>query len=186
MGYITFEHGKPILKRFTVDDFKRWLLRPPGACVVCGEPTKTQLVNQITGEIEHVHDNYENTPGCKYVWRYWQERHYKVDEAEWRRKNAEDIYNGYIDPRDYEDSFLDERDYYHDYRSYIASREWEIKSRHTKINRGWRCERCGFGASIHNEGDLHTHHKHYRTLYKERDRDLEVLCGPCHKQEHGK
>ena len=41
------------------------------------------------------------------------------------------------------------------------------------------CERCGRWAK-------QVHHRHYLTVGRETDADLESLCGLCHLQAHGK
>jgi hypothetical protein len=164
---------------------RRWLDREAKPCVVCGVPTKHMLVNSSTGSHDHVH--HPDDPdfiGCKYVWRYWRDSAGKVTKPEWMARHAEEIAEGWIDLHDYPDEdFWDDRDSYHDYRSYIASREWEIKSYYTKQAAGWRCEKCKRGG---NKTTLHLHHKHYKTLYQERRRDVEVLCEDCHRERHGK
>ena len=44
---------------------------------------------------------------------------------------------------------------------------------------GGACQRCGARATD-------AHHRHYRTLGRERDSDLEALCADCHAQAHGR
>lgn len=162
---------------------KRFLGRPSGPCVVCGEETRTRLNNGNTHRFEFVHDYHEpEYIGCKEVWRYWQDREYRETKEQWRRRHSEELLAGTIYEADYDDDwFLDERDSYHDYKSYIASREWGIKSYALKRAVGWRCERCGEGGD---KTTLHAHHKHYKTLYEERRCDIEVLCEHCHAEEH--
>lgn len=166
-----------------IEILRRWLSRAAKPCVVCGVRTKYTLVNSHTGSHDHVHHPDDpDSIGCKYVWRYWRDREEGVYKDDWLHQNAEDISEGWIDVRDYpDDQFLDERDSYNDYRSYIASKEWETKSYYTKQAAGWQCEECGIGG---NKKTLHLHHKHYKTLYKERRRDVEVLCAKCHKRRH--
>lgn len=65
-----------------------------------------------------------------------------------------------------------------DYDAYLDSRHWRKRRKQRMRTAGFRCERCGVG------GRLHVHHNHYRTLYRERDRDLEVLCEQCHEDAH--
>jgi hypothetical protein len=42
----------------------------------------------------------------------------------------------------------------------------------------YRCERCGAKRT------LEVHHRTYERLGRERDADLEVLCGDCHEVHH--
>ena len=47
----------------------------------------------------------------------------------------------------------------------------------------YKCETCGdlFGRS-----EMEVHHKHYKTVGRERPIDVQVLCGGCHAATHGK
>lgn len=166
-----------------------WLTKKhePGECVVCGELTYTQFINQETRQNDFVHNYHEpEYLGCKEVWRYLQDLRYKqprqyyLNHIERGDESAYYVYQDNVNDPDY---FLDERDNYTDYRSYIASREWGIKSYALKQAVGFRCQKCGRGGD---RKTLHVHHKHYKTLYKERRKDLEVVCVGCHKQYHNK
>lgn len=76
---------------------------------------------------------------------------------------------------------------YDDYHSYIKSFDWEIKAELAKRHAGYRCQGCGHVKDRYDRTDkLHLHHKHYRTLYRERRQDVEVLCESCHKRRHGR
>lgn len=174
------------LVTYSIIELVRYLLNQRAKpCVVCGVPTKNMFVNSFTGSHDHVHHPDDpDSIGCKYVWRYWRDSESMTTKGDWLYRHSEEINNGYMDIRDYaEMEFLDERDSYHDYHSYIASREWEIKSYYTKQAAGWRCEKC---KKPGNKTTLHLHHKHYKTLYKERRKDVEVLCEGCHAKRHGK
>jgi hypothetical protein len=64
------------------------------------------------------------------------------------------------------------------YHEYIRSQDWINKSRK------WRkktkaCEKCGSAK------ELQCHHKHYRTLGRERREDILVVCRTCHCKLHG-
>lgn len=74
-----------------------------------------------------------------------------------------------------------EADSYDDYRSYLASNVWYAKTQWLKAAVGWRCEKCKRGG---NKKTLHVHHRHYKTLYNERRKDVVVLCEYCHKAVH--
>jgi 5-methylcytosine-specific restriction endonuclease McrA len=64
-----------------------------------------------------------------------------------------------------------------DYYAYIASADWKRK-RDGVIGRRGGCEVCG------TKHELQVHHKHYKTLTRESDGDLKVLCGGCHANHH--
>lgn len=164
---------------------RAWLTRPWGNCVVCGGRTRTQLANGVKGRFEFVHNTDESDYlGCKEVWRYWQHKYGMETREQWRMRNHEELLCGQVYEGDYsDDDFLDERDFYDDYHSYIRSREWEIKATSAKCSAGWRCEECSRSG---NRTTLHAHHKTYKRLYNEQKRDIQVLCDPCHKREHGR
>lgn len=62
---------------------------------------------------------------------------------------------------------------------YLYSRHWRTFRRTIGQVYGWQCERCGHG------GMMDVHHKVYR-LWREVDKDVELLCRECHKKEHKK
>lgn len=63
------------------------------------------------------------------------------------------------------------------YSEYLKSEHWQ-KTRARKLRRAnYKCERCLNRA-------WQVHHKHYKTLWRECDSDLEAICGECHKSEH--
>ena len=64
------------------------------------------------------------------------------------------------------------------YKKYLRSPEWKKKKLALFKKRGYKCERCGRTKK------LHVHHLHYRTIYKERQKDLKILCAKCHKRAH--
>lgn len=68
---------------------------------------------------------------------------------------------------------------YGSYADYLESEWW--KWRRVKALRlaNFKCNRC---ASSEN---LHVHHRTYKNLGAEKDRDLEVLCKDCHERHHG-
>jgi 5-methylcytosine-specific restriction endonuclease McrA len=63
------------------------------------------------------------------------------------------------------------------YAEYLQSKWWKIKRWVKLKSTKGRCERCGGKAT-------QVHHKHYRTVGREKNIDLESICGPCHKREH--
>ena len=64
------------------------------------------------------------------------------------------------------------------YHEYIASAAWRKKRRKALRHYKHRCVVCG------STDNLHVHHKHYRTLFRESMADLEVRCAGCHANEH--
>ncbi|MCP4986889.1 MAG: HNH endonuclease [Colwellia sp.] len=67
------------------------------------------------------------------------------------------------------------------YLNYLQSQEWQDKRQEVFNLRGRECERCGKDL---NRKRADVHHKTYENLFKERMEDLEVLCRPCHEDEH--
>ena len=63
-----------------------------------------------------------------------------------------------------------------EYRERLKSRAWK-QLRQQMIASANGCERCFLITDR-----LELHHKHYETLGREREQDLEVLCEACHKQ----
>ena len=72
---------------------------------------------------------------------------------------------------------------YHDYRSYIGSKEWELKANHAKLLADKACEHCN--KSGYQIKQLHAHHNNYDNLYQETKEDIDVLCDSCHRKVHG-
>ena len=80
------------------------------------------------------------------------------------------------------DWFLDEKDSYSDYQTYVQSREWQIKASSAKRLAYYKCENCGAKPDV--SSDLHVHHRHYESLFHERRQDIQVLCASCHRKAH--
>lgn len=172
-------------------DIQGWLKGlgkgPVGNCVVCDQETKTRFTNKNTGKRDFVHDHHEpEYIGCKEVWRYWQERPFKVKRSDCieRAKFGDDSAAEMLREAG-EDTFLDERDYYTpgDYHSYIQSREWKIKAMAVKQSVRFKCERCGYRSDISTSHELHAHHLTYKRLFREHRQDIQILCADCHKEE---
>ncbi len=70
---------------------------------------------------------------------------------------------------------------YTSYQDYLKSEEWTKKSEAAKERAEWRCQLCNKRGS-----SLHTHHKTYDRIGREKDSDLIVLCAKCHAKFHGK
>ena len=63
------------------------------------------------------------------------------------------------------------------YRDYILSPAWDAKRKEKLEEQDRTCEICGKEA-------VTAHHLHYRTLGKERMKDLQALCWECHSKKH--
>lgn len=67
------------------------------------------------------------------------------------------------------------------YLDYLQSKEWQDVRNRVFQKRGRSCERCGKDL----QGKIaDVHHKTYKNLFNEKLEDLEVLCRPCHQDEH--
>lgn len=64
-----------------------------------------------------------------------------------------------------------------DYPAYLVSPWWKAKRLQKLKSCHFRCERCPSRAT-------QVHHKHYRSLGREKNTDLEAVCRPCHEAEH--
>lgn len=64
------------------------------------------------------------------------------------------------------------------YSDYLKSDKWKKIREHIHLVRGGKCERCG------ETDNLQVHHKHYRNIFNEKMKDLELLCKSCHRKEH--
>lgn len=171
-----------------INDLMRNINNPPdpGQCTICGSETYNERLGRHN-DVIHICD-LERDQGlaCHEVWlnRIW--RNDLPTYAEFCERNYYAIADLVIsdDPRDYdllEFPWRDERDSYHDYHTYIKSREWNIKSWRAKVLAGWACARCGYVGGF---SQLHAHHLTYDNLYQELKTDVEVLCRRCHKIEH--
>lgn len=61
------------------------------------------------------------------------------------------------------------------YQRYLASDAWKVKRGQVLLRSSFKCEHCGV-----KDVPLQIHHRHYRTLGKERLADLAALCSECH------
>lgn len=73
-----------------------------------------------------------------------------------------------------------------EYRTYLESEAWRERKQALFNARGRRCERCGVRAGQRYDNlkpiILHVHHLTYIRLGHELDSDLQILCGPCHRE----
>jgi len=68
------------------------------------------------------------------------------------------------------------------YSQKLKDPRWQKRRLHILGKRDWKCERCQDEKTT-----LHVHHKKYRGQpWDALDRDLEVLCEPCHSGTHSK
>lgn len=63
------------------------------------------------------------------------------------------------------------------YNEYLHTKWWKSKRKQKLKSTNGLCERCGKIATT-------VHHKHYNSLWCEKNMDLESLCGLCHEGEH--
>ena len=67
------------------------------------------------------------------------------------------------------------------YYDYLQSNEWQVKRNQLFDLKGRVCERCNKDL----KGKIaDVHHKTYENIFNEKLDDLEVLCRPCHQEEH--
>lgn len=66
------------------------------------------------------------------------------------------------------------------YNAYINSPDWQEKRKEVFEAKWYKCEACWISEW------LQVHHGTYRRLYKEKIKDLFVLCGYCHMSLHDK
>ena len=66
------------------------------------------------------------------------------------------------------------------YKDYLKTEHWKAISKQAKENADNRCQLCNSG------GELHTHHRTYDRVGKEKISDLICLCANCHAKFHDK
>lgn len=64
-----------------------------------------------------------------------------------------------------------------DYPSYLLGNWWKSKRNLKLRSQNYRCEICGKKAT-------QVHHKHYKTLGREKNADLVAICRQCHETHH--
>ena len=65
-----------------------------------------------------------------------------------------------------------------DYHHYIKSKAWARKRQTLFAARGKKCEICGSGLNVE------VHHLSYERLGREKLKDLQIVCGNCHRTTH--
>jgi hypothetical protein len=68
-----------------------------------------------------------------------------------------------------------------DYTDYLRTPHWRAVRRRMLERSGGFCQRCQRRFRL---AALDVHHRDYRHIGAERERDLEVLCRECHQLEH--
>ena len=66
-----------------------------------------------------------------------------------------------------------------DYQRYLTTRHWRQTRRRVLKARGGRCAMCGIVSER-----PQVHHRHYKTLWREQNGDLQVLCRGHHETHH--
>lgn len=69
------------------------------------------------------------------------------------------------------------------YAEYFRSPHWRATRQRMLERSSGFCQRCNRRFRL---TALDVHHRNYRCLGAERERDLEVLCRECHTAEHGR
>lgn len=71
-----------------------------------------------------------------------------------------------------------------EYLAYLQSPEWKALRVRKFAQVGRRCQKCRRWWHQLRPGEwLEVHHLHYRHLFHEALRDLQVLCNTCHAKE---
>lgn len=66
-----------------------------------------------------------------------------------------------------------------EYAEYLRGNWWQTKRKQKLKSAGYQCFRCGAKNVM-----FQVHHLHYKTLGREKNTDLQVLCRPCHIAAH--
>jgi len=69
------------------------------------------------------------------------------------------------------------------YKNYIKSKEWRIKRNKYFVRCKFLCELCW---NEFNGKNLNLHHHTYKRVWRERNKDLAVVCIKCHENIHFK
>lgn len=64
------------------------------------------------------------------------------------------------------------------YTEYLFSNWWKSKRKQKLGSVNYLCEKCGSNKQ------LQVHHLHYKSLGREKNTDLQVLCRACHEYCH--
>ena len=64
--------------------------------------------------------------------------------------------------------------------NYYKTEWWRERRKEALEDADRMCDECG------SKKTLHIHHKHYKSLFKEKEEDLVCLCKSCHEDVHGR
>ena len=67
---------------------------------------------------------------------------------------------------------------YTSYKEYLKSPEWRKIRKRILKRANYKCELCKVAKAYQ------VHHKHYKNIFKEKDKDLLAVCGVCHQDKH--
>ena len=67
---------------------------------------------------------------------------------------------------------------YSSYKEYLKSPEWRKIRKRILKRANYKCEICKVAKAYQ------VHHKHYKNIFKEKDKDLLAVCGVCHQDKH--
>ena len=67
---------------------------------------------------------------------------------------------------------------YESYKEYLKSPEWRKIRKRILKRANYKCELCKVARAYQ------VHHKHYKNIFKEKDKDLLAVCGVCHQDKH--
>ena len=71
------------------------------------------------------------------------------------------------------------RNHKQEYQEYLKSEKWKKLAAKKRKQADNKCQLCN-----NNKNTLHVHHRTYENLYKEKLKDLIVLCDKCHTKFH--
>lgn len=67
---------------------------------------------------------------------------------------------------------------YTSYKDYLQSPEWKKIRKRILKRANYKCEICKVMKAYQ------VHHKHYKNIFNEKDKDLIAVCGTCHQDKH--
>lgn len=67
---------------------------------------------------------------------------------------------------------------YSSYGQYLLSPEWKKIRKRILKRANYKCEICKVMKAYQ------VHHKHYKNIFNEKDKDLIAVCGTCHQDKH--
>ena len=64
------------------------------------------------------------------------------------------------------------------YQQYLGSPQWKKIRKRILKRANYKCEICKIMKAYQ------VHHKHYKNIFNEKDKDLIAICGTCHQDKH--